>query len=57
MSVLYRQCISAITIPGGEFINNTFVVAADQSGISVGQFSPNPTPLLSPQELSLLGSV
>jgi hypothetical protein len=44
MSFPYTQCISAITIPSGKFINTTFVVAAYQSGISVGQFSPNPTP-------------
>jgi hypothetical protein len=44
MSFPYTQCISAITIPAGEYKNYTFVVAAYQSGISVGQFSPNPTP-------------
>lgn len=44
MSFPYTQCISAITIPSGDFINYSFVVAACQSGISVGQFSPNPTP-------------
>ena len=44
MSFPYTQCISAITIPAGEFINCTFVVAAYQSGSSVGQFSPNLTP-------------
>jgi hypothetical protein len=44
MSFPYTQCISGITIPAGSFINTTFVVAAYQSGISVGQFTPNPTP-------------
>ncbi|CCI02791.1 hypothetical protein [Microcystis aeruginosa] len=44
MSFPYTQCISAISIPAGDFKNYTFVVAAYQSGISVGQFSPNPTP-------------
>ncbi|CCI19535.1 hypothetical protein MICAF_5140003 [Microcystis aeruginosa PCC 9807] len=44
MSFPYTQCISAITIPAGEYKNYTFVVAAYQSGISVGQFSPNSTP-------------
>ncbi|NCS76909.1 MAG: hypothetical protein GPJ17_06580 [Microcystis aeruginosa K13-07] len=44
MSFPYTQCISGITIPAGSFINTTFVVAAYQSGISVGQFTPNPIP-------------
>ena len=44
MPYLYTQCITAITIPSGDYKNSTFVVAAYQSGLSVGQFSPNPTP-------------
>ena len=44
MSFPYTQCISAITIPAGDYQNTTFVVAAYQSGLSVGQLSPNPNP-------------
>ncbi len=33
MSFPYTQCISAITIPAGEYKNYTFVVAVYQSGI------------------------
>ena len=44
MSFPFTQCISGITIPAGSFINTTFVVAAYQSGLSVGQLSPNPNP-------------
>lgn len=44
MSFPFTQCISAISIPGGDYQNNTFVVSAYQSGISVGQFIPSPAP-------------
>ncbi|CCI19542.1 conserved hypothetical protein [Microcystis aeruginosa PCC 9807] len=45
----YTQCIAAMTFRSIEGVTNeldnyNFFVSAYQSGISVGQFSPNPTP-------------